>query len=108
MMRDTSGVEPGQIVKVKSGRERGRYAVIIGKIDDRYVWIADGDKRKFDRPKRKNILHLQVTGEISREVADSIRETGRVTNGKIRYALSKFAESETDSETQTKPEGKEE
>jgi len=103
-MRDTSGVEPGQIVKVKSGRDRGRLAVIIGKIDERYVWIADGDKRKFDQPKRKNILHLQITNEVSREVADSLRDTGRVTNGKIRYALSKFA----DAEAQTKPEEKEE
>lgn len=103
-MRDTSGVEPGQIVMVKSGRDRGRFAVIIGKIDEKYVWIADGDKRKFDRPKRKNILHLQVTGEISREVADSLRETGRVTNGKIRFALGKFA----DRKTQTNLEEKEE
>ncbi len=27
---------------------------------------------------------------ISSEVADSILETGRVTNGKLRYALNRF------------------
>lgn len=82
----------GQIVKVLRGREQERYAVIVGILDDRFVWIADGDKRKFDSPKKKNILHLQLYDAVSHEVADSLRETGRVTNGKLRYALNKFAQ----------------
>lgn len=52
--------------------------------------IADGDKRKFDRPKKKNIQHLYIHNYISPEVQNSLTETGRVTNGKLRYALTKF------------------
>ena len=78
----------GQIVKVNQGRGNGSYSVIIAVEDERYVLIADGRKRKFDHPKRKNRMHLELTSMISREVADSMRETGRVTNGKLRYALS--------------------
>jgi len=51
------------------------------------VWIADGGKRKFDEPKKKNLIHLELLPAISSEVADSLRETGRVTNGKLRFAL---------------------
>jgi len=82
----------GRIVKVLRGREQEKYAVIIRLIDDRFVLIADGDKRKFDQPKKKNLLHLQLMDHVSSEVADSINETGRVTNGKLRYALNKFLE----------------
>ncbi|WP_127583974.1 KOW domain-containing RNA-binding protein [Paenibacillus koleovorans] len=82
----------GQLVKVLRGREQDQYAVVVRLDDSRFVWIADGDKRKFDQPKKKNILHLQLLDTISGEVADSLNETGRVTNGKLRYALSKYVE----------------
>lgn len=82
----------GQVVRIMRGRETDKFAVVIAILDERFVHIADGDKRKFDQPKKKNVQHLQLQPEISREVADSIRETGRVTNGKLRYALARFAE----------------
>lgn len=85
--------EIGRIVKVLRGREQDQYAVIIGLLDDRFVWIADGDKRKFAQPKKKNLLHLRLFDFVSGEVAGSISETGRVTNGKLRYAICKFLES---------------
>lgn len=91
-MDQNQQVQPGRIVSVLRGRDAGKYAVIIGEVDEKFVLIADGDKRKFDQPKKKNILHLHLTEYVSSEVADSIRETGRVTNGKIRFALSRFAE----------------
>jgi large subunit ribosomal protein L14e len=64
--------------------------VVIRQVDERFVLIADGDKRKFDRPKKKNIQHLYFYNYISPEVQNSLLETGRVTNGKLRYALTKF------------------
>lgn len=84
----------GQIVEIVKGREAGKYAVIIALVDPRFVLIADGDKRKFDKPKKKNLLHLQLQSEISDVVVNSLRETGRVTNGKLRFALSKYKERE--------------
>lgn len=83
----------GQIVKVLRGKDGGSYAVVIGVSEhDPYVWIADGDKRRFDQPKRKNLLHLELQPETSNEVASSMQETGRVTNGKLRYVIQKFLE----------------
>lgn len=84
----------GQIVKVLRGRESGRYAVIVGVVDQKFVLIADGDKRKFDQPKKKNLLHLELQDDISDVVVNSLKETGRVTNGKLRFALAKFAENQ--------------
>lgn len=86
----------GQVVRILRGRDSGKYAIVIQQLDEKYVLIADGDKRKFDCPKRKNKLHLEFMDYIADEVVDSLRENGRVTNGKIRYNLSKFAEQQTE------------
>ena len=80
----------GQFAIVTSGRDAGQYGIIIKLLDERYVLLADGDKRKFDHPKKKNMQHLQFIDRVSPEVQTSIMETGRVTNGKLRFALTKF------------------
>jgi len=82
----------GQVVRVLRGRDADKYAIVIAVEDQRFVRIADGDKRKFDTAKKKNILHLEAVDFISSEVQDSILQTGRVTNGKLRFALNKFKE----------------
>ena len=82
----------GQIVLINKGRDAGQFAVIIQHIDERFVLIADGDKRKFDSPKKKNIQHLECYDYVSPEVHKSIMDAGRVTNGKLRWALNKFVE----------------
>lgn len=80
----------GEVVRILRGREAGQYAIIIDVIDDRFVLLADGEKRKYDRPKKKNLNHIELLDYISPEVQNSLLETGRVTNGKLRFALDKF------------------
>lgn len=82
----------GQLVRIIRGRDSGKYAVVIGVEDQRFVWIADGDKRKFDQPKKKNLIHLELLEAVSSEVVDSLNESGRVTNGKLRFALNKYVD----------------
>jgi len=81
----------GQFVKVLRGKDEDSYAVIIEIIDDKFVLIADGNKRRFDQPKRKNVLHLTLQPAFSHEVITSLQETGRVTNAKLRYVIQKYA-----------------
>jgi len=82
--------EVGQIVKVLRGRDPGPYAIVIGVVESRFALLADGASRKFDQPKKKNLIHLQLQDAISSEVAASIKETGRVTNAKLRFAIARF------------------
>ncbi|MGZ9587253.1 hypothetical protein [Paenibacillus marinisediminis] len=82
----------GQFVRVRQGRDHGKIAVIVGIADAKSVHIADGDKRKFDQPKRKNVLHLELQEAISHEVVQSLSESGRVTNSKLRYIIAKYAD----------------
>ncbi|MDT8862268.1 KOW domain-containing RNA-binding protein [Alkalihalobacillus sp. MEB130] len=93
-----SGTSPeiGQIVVITKGRDQGQLGIVVQIIDDRFVKIADGDKRKVDRMKKKNINHLEVIDYIAEEVKSSFIETGRVTNGKLRYAITNFLEKHSD------------
>ncbi|MGG3455762.1 MULTISPECIES: KOW domain-containing RNA-binding protein [Paenibacillus] len=86
-VKERSEPQVGQLVKVLKGRDAGAIYVIVGILDDRFVWIADGNKRKFDEPKRKNAQHLELLPIVSSEVVHSLQESGRVTNGKLRHAV---------------------
>ncbi|MNO20904.1 50S ribosomal protein L14e [compost metagenome] len=86
-MKERSEPQVGQLVKVLKGRDAGAIYVIVGILDNRFVWIADGNKRKFDEPKRKNAQHLELLPIVSSEVVHSLQESGRVTNGKLRHAV---------------------
>jgi large subunit ribosomal protein L14e len=80
----------GQMVRILKGRDAGGIACIILINDSRFVLIADGDKRKLDRSKKKNVNHLELLDFISLEIKNSIEQTGRVTNAKLRFAISTF------------------
>ncbi|MDQ0418186.1 ribosomal protein L14E/L6E/L27E [Croceifilum oryzae] len=91
---DVTGVDSricvGQIVQVKTGREAGAYAVVIGLEEPHFVWLADGKKRMAEKPKRKNQKHVQPTIQVAQEVVSSLQVTGRVTNALLRYALNQY------------------
>lgn len=90
-MKDPESVpQAGELVRILNGRDKDQYACIIEVLDERFVYIADGDKRKVDRPKRKNLQHLERSYIVVSEVKNSIVETGRVTNAKLRFAISSY------------------
>ena len=73
-------IEVRSVVIVKAGKEKNSRFVVTQILDDRYVLIADGKKRRLSRPKKKNILHLQATSDkidsvtTDRKLRDFLRE----------------------------------
>ena len=53
-------MDVGQVVVSTAGHDRGRTFVIVGRLDDATVLIADGRTRTMDRPKKKKIRHLRA------------------------------------------------
>ena len=41
----------GQIVKSKAGHDSGNVFFVVGISDDNHVLLADGDRRRIERPK---------------------------------------------------------
>lgn len=90
-MKDPESVpQVGELVRILNGRDKDQFACIIEVLDERFVRIADGDKRKVDRAKKKNIQHIDRVKIVAPEVKTSIVETGRVTNAKLRFAISTY------------------
>ncbi|MCR6098322.1 RNA-binding protein [Salipaludibacillus agaradhaerens] len=90
-MKDPDSVpQVGELVRILNGRDKDQFAFIIDVVNERFVKVADGDKRKVDRAKKKNIQHIERVNIIAPEVKNSIVETGRVTNAKLRFAISTY------------------
>jgi len=77
----TAGFRPGQIVVAQAGRETGRLFVVVA-VDDDFLYLADGEKRPLERPKKKNPRHVRLLAE-----ADAYLPATRFTNQAIREAL---------------------
>ncbi|HPU01494.1 MAG TPA: KOW domain-containing RNA-binding protein [Bacillota bacterium] len=52
-------LRPGQLVRSKAGRDKGKHYLVIKVNSPREVLLADGRSRPLSRPKKKNVIHLQ-------------------------------------------------
>ncbi len=77
----------GQVVYSKAGRDEGRSFIIVGIIDDKYVFVSDGDLRRLENPKKKKIKHLNVTALNIEALSNKLNTGIKITNAEIRKAL---------------------
>jgi ribosomal protein L14E/L6E/L27E len=56
-------MNPGQIVIVKKGRDKGRHMVVLAvePHDNTYLYLVDGKLRTLSKPKKKKAMHVQPT-----------------------------------------------
>ncbi len=87
----------GEIVEVLRGRDKGKYMIVTKVLDDRYILLADGDKRKYDSMKKKNRLHIKKTNIVAQEVVVDYEKNGRFSNAKMRYALQQLLRTQRES-----------
>ncbi len=53
-------IEIGQVVLCLAGRDKGQLMVVLNSANGQ-ITLADGKSRPLDRPKTKNLKHVQVT-----------------------------------------------
>lgn len=85
-----NNLDIGQVVKATKGRDQNRVFIIVGKVDEEYVLIADGDLRRLEKPKKKKIKHLAKFNIISHEVKDRIQNEKKMNNAFIRRELERL------------------
>ena len=71
----------GTVVKSVAGHDKGSFYTVVD-VSDGVVYIADGKRRKLEKPKRKNPKHVKVT--------KTILELDGMTNKRLRSSLSVF------------------
>lgn len=77
-------VNPGHIVVSKVGRDKGKKFIILSvSKDDGYVYVADGNLRRVDNPKRKKLRHLVLTGCKVEKLALKLKEGKALQNSEI-------------------------
>lgn len=77
----------GQLVYSKAGRDAGKKFIIVEIIDELYVTVSDGSLRRLEKPKKKKIKHLELTGKVVTSLSEKFINKLKVTNSEIRKAL---------------------
>lgn len=79
--------EVGRVVQSRSGRDAGRYFVVLQVLDDQYVLIADGMLRKVEAPKRKKLKHLIPKPEFISSLQGKLTKGESVLDAEVRKSL---------------------
>ena len=75
-------MEKGTVVKSLAGRDKGRLLAVM-QSENGSVLVCDGKERPIDRPKSKNIRHIECIGL-------SVKETDMRSNKSLKKALRQF------------------
>lgn len=82
----------GQVVFSKAGHDKGS-AFVVMKIQDEYLYLADGRLRTLDKPKKKKLKHVQPTNYI----ADLTTDGRALQDADIRKQLKLYMDAEKSS-----------
>lgn len=70
----------GSLVYSRAGRDKGTLFLVL-RAEGEYVYLADGDTRRVEKPKRKKLKHVNKTNVVCEVDFDN------VTNSDVRKAL---------------------
>ena len=78
------------VVMSTAGRDQGEWFYVIAE-DQTYLFLANGQDRTLDRPKRKKRKHVQKVLRPETRVAQKLRSGDKVLNGELRRDLAFLA-----------------
>ena len=81
--------QSGQVVYSKSGHDKGDTLMVLF-VEGAYVYLADGKRRKIEKPKRKKMIHVQPTGYVDTLNADKLAEGAYVLDADIAKVIKKY------------------
>ena len=79
----------GQVVYSKSGHDKGDVQMIVA-VEGEYLFLADGRRRKLEKPKRKKKMHVQPTFYVENDVAAKLQTGAYLLDADIKKALKKY------------------
>lgn len=80
----------GNVVYSKAGRDKDKMFVVIEVVNEQYLVVADGDMRKVENPKMKNVKHLNFTKTKAEDVVSCLNKGEIPENHIIRKNLKKM------------------
>lgn len=79
-------IERGMLAKSLSGHDRNRLYIII-RVEEEYVWLVDGSSRTLEKPKKKNIRHIQAVRRIPEPVKQAFESKRPLQNEHIKQII---------------------
>ena len=64
----------GDIAVSTAGHDAGLILVVVAGIDDKYVLVADGKRRKLIAPKKKSMQHLSMLTKLDAEDTEKLKK----------------------------------
>ena len=84
--------EFGSIVISKAGHDKGEYFVIL-KLESEYVYLMDGIGRTLEKPKKKNIKHVQYICFTDENLVKKNANHELIINEEVKRAIKLFKNS---------------
>lgn len=85
-------VQIGRLVCSMQGRDSGRYYLVVDTVNETKLLLADGEVRKVENPKIKNVKHLKFYDMIAGEVLYKSTSGKRISNEDVRKELKSLIE----------------
>ena len=79
-------IERSDIVLSQQGRDKGRLMMVLD-TDAEYLLLADGRRRRVERPKRKKIRHVAFVANSCSQEGIRLRRGEKLSNSEVRRAL---------------------
>lgn len=79
----------GQVVISQAGRDKGHYYMVVKVLNNNHVLLVDGKMKTLEKPKKKNIKHLQKYAGRDSELTESIKSL-KVKDQDIREAIKRL------------------
>lgn len=80
-------IKVGQLVRSRAGRDKGNYYLIYDMVDEAFVRVINGEKKRLTNPKRKNIKHLEIFPVIAEELALKILSGEQIVEEEVLKAV---------------------
>ena len=74
----------GRYATSKAGRDKGKKLIIVGIADENHVLVCDGRLRKVENPKKKKLMHLNISNDYATEIREKLMAEEKITNSEIR------------------------
>ena len=82
-------IKIGSFVKSNQGRDKDNIYIVKG-IYARNVQLVDGNGKTIDKPKTKNIKHIDDMFEVNEKIAEKFKTNQKVFDAEIYSAIKKF------------------
>ncbi|MDO4539913.1 MAG: KOW domain-containing RNA-binding protein [Syntrophomonadaceae bacterium] len=81
----------GRIVYSRKGRDRGKAMIVLEMVNEQYVLVADGELRRVENPKLKNLKHLKISDLTDEETVQVLKTGAYPGNHIIRRNLKELS-----------------